>query len=99
MTSVFSFRTSTANTSSQGIRNVMRDIRSTIWDINRDVRNLRPEWDGSESDLYNDAASEWRKAAHQVNNILNEVAKALDEVDKGNTAVRDEVQKALDEMK
>ena len=99
MSDVFSFRTSTAHASSRDIRTVMEDIRSTIWDIHSDVLALRPDWEGSESDLYDTASRERRKAAHEVNNILKDVAHVLDEVDKGNTMMRDEIQKALDEMK
>ena len=95
---VYAFRTSHADEGSSDIVSVMKSIRETIDRIRSDVDALKPDWEGSEAELYDNINREWRKAARQINNILNDVSKALTSIKDANGEVRTQIQTELDNM-
>ncbi|MGV0431618.1 WXG100 family type VII secretion target [Corynebacterium sp. 20_84] len=95
---VYAFRTSHADGGSADILSVMDRIRGIIDSIHNDVDALKPDWEGSEAELYDDINREWRKAARQINDILNDVSKALTSIKDANGEVRTQIQTELDNM-
>lgn len=95
---VYAFRTSHAEGASTDILTVMDNIRAIIDTIHADVDALKPEWTGSEAELYDVINTDWRKAAGEINNILDDVSAALTSVNEANGEVRAQIQTELDNM-
>ena len=93
----YAFRDSTASQARSDILSSMHAIRGTLSEIQSATDRLRPEWTAVEADSYYDIISQWHKGATGVNDILNDVEKALGSMQDGNAKLRQSIAQVLDE--
>lgn len=93
----YAFRDSTATGAKNDIRSTMNNIRTCLTDIGASIDRLRPEWTATEATRYFEAITKWKKAAESINNVLDDVEKALDGMQTGNSELRASITKILDE--
>lgn len=94
---VYAFRDSTATQAQADIRSTMESIRSFLAEIGEAIERLRPEWTADEADAYYESITKWKEGAEGINNILNDVEKALNDMQDGNSSLRDAITQVLDE--
>lgn len=99
MADMYAFTTSIADSASADILRVKRRILEIIEAIDSRMQALGEEWTGSEYESYEELVLQWQRGAAGVAGILTHVSSALDAINESNSAVRDEIQAALDEIK
>lgn len=97
MTSVYSFRTSDATGSASGILRTQSDIGETLNEIDAALKRLHPQWEASESDMYQEMMAKWQEGAEGLRSVLTEVREVLLKTRDGNSEVRSAVQQVLDQ--
>lgn len=65
------------------IRSGATGIQSQLDDLDSEVSKLRESWSGDAQDSYNTAHAEWTKSLQSMNELLQRIAAATEEISQG----------------
>lgn len=93
--SVYAYNNADAEGTSGDLDNVMKQIESTLSEMDFDIRKLGSSWEGSEHEEYQQVHGKWSSAANNLKEILGQIRGALDENTQGVSETRGRASKAI----